>query len=50
MLKIYRAPNGCKFQFEEGEQPDGYVLAEKAAKAPANKKAPRKSNKKQVEK
>ena len=25
MLRIYRAPNGGTYQYEEGEQPDGYV-------------------------
>ena len=48
MLRIYRAPNGRTYQFEEGEQPEGYVLADvqpKGAKVPnksrraANKKA-----------
>ena len=39
MLKIYKSPDGYTFQYEEGAQPDGYVLveAEKKAKAPANK-------------
>ena len=49
MLRICRAPSGRTYQYEEGEQPDGYVLADvqpKAAKAPnksrraSNKKAP----------
>ena len=49
MLRIYRAPSGRTYQYEEGEQPDGYVLADvqpKAAKAhnksrrAPNKKAP----------
>ena len=25
-LRIYRAPNGLTFQFEEGQAPAGYVL------------------------
>lgn len=29
-LKIYRSPDGYQFQYEEGKQPDGYVLAEQA--------------------
>ena len=43
MLKVYKSPEGYTFQFEEGTQPDGYVLLEpkKPAKAkqakPANK-------------
>ena len=49
MLLIYKAPDGRTYQYEEGEQPEGYVLADvqpKGAKAPnksrraANKKAP----------
>ena len=49
MLRIYAAPNGRTYQYEEGEQPEGYVPVDvhsKAAKAPnksrrdANKKAP----------
>ncbi|MBQ9004898.1 MAG: hypothetical protein IJ092_00845 [Atopobiaceae bacterium] len=24
MLRIYRAPDGRTYQYEEGEQPDGY--------------------------
>lgn len=37
MLRIYRAPdNGFTFQFEEGQQPAGYVLVtdEKPKAAP----------------
>lgn len=26
-LRIYEAPNGSTFQYEEGEQPEGYRLA-----------------------
>ena len=41
MLRIYAAPNGRTYQYEEGEQPEGYVLAEAKAAKPANKaKAP----------
>lgn len=50
MLKIYRDKCGYTFQYEEGTQPDGYELVEKAAKAPANKKAPAKKKTKKVEK
>ena len=28
MLRSYRAPNGATYQYEEGEQPEGYVLAD----------------------
>ena len=28
MLRIYRAPNGAIYQYEEGRQPDGYELAD----------------------
>lgn len=27
MLRIYRSPVGLTYQYEEGAQPDGYVLA-----------------------
>lgn len=38
-LRIYRAPeSGYTFQFEEGTQPDGYVLAEAAKPKPASKR------------
>ena len=44
-LRIYRSPDGYQFQFEEGQQPEGYVLVApvkpKAApkrRATANKK------------
>lgn len=33
MLRIYRAPSGLTFQFEEGKQPNGYVLVEDKPKA-----------------
>lgn len=35
MLKIYRAPNGTTWQYEQGKQPAGYV--EVKTKQPANK-------------
>lgn len=37
MLKIYVAPNGHKYQYEEGQQPADHVLYE-----PKPKAAPRK--------
>lgn len=40
MLRIYRAPNGHTYQYEEGEQPDGFVLADEPKAAP--KKTPTK--------
>ena len=51
MMLIYVAPNGRKYQYEEGEQPEGYVLCETQAKGyeprnkarkPATKRAARK--------
>lgn len=39
MLRIYQSPGGMTFQFEEGTQPAGYVLA-KPEKSPAKAKAP----------
>lgn len=30
MLRVYRMPNGRKYQYEEGTQPDGAVLVEVA--------------------
>ena len=38
MLRIYRAPNGHTYQYEEGEQPEDHVLVEPPAPEP--KKAP----------
>ena len=35
MLKIYRAPDGTTWQYEQGKQPQDYV--EVKAKQPANK-------------
>ena len=29
MLRIYRSPEGHTFQYEEGTQPEGYVLADR---------------------
>ena len=36
-LRIYRSPEGYTFQYEEGTQPDGYVLVEE----PKPKAAPK---------
>lgn len=33
MLRIYRAPGGLTYQFEQGKQPAGYVLVEDKPKA-----------------
>ena len=45
MLRIYRAPNGHTYQYEEGEQPDGFVLADepKAAEPEPKPKPARKA-------
>lgn len=40
MLRIYKAPNGSTWRYEEGEQPDGYVLVDEKPKA-APKAAPK---------
>lgn len=37
-MRVYRAPSGACFQYPEGTQPDGYVLAEAAKPKPAPKK------------
>ncbi len=38
-LRIYRAPdNGLTFQFEEGMQPEGYVLVTSEKPKPAPKR------------
>lgn len=39
MMLVYVAPNGRKYQYEEGTQPEGYVLADAQPKgyAPKNK-------------
>ncbi len=44
-LRIYRAPSGLCFQYEEGTQPDGYVLAmpEKPKAAPKRRTAANKA-------
>ena len=44
MLRIYKAPSGLTYQYEEGEQPEGYepvkpAKAQPKAKAPAANKA-----------
>lgn len=33
MLRIYKAPSGLTYQFEQGKQPAGYVLVEDKPKA-----------------
>lgn len=45
MLRIYRAPNGATYQYEEGRQPDGYELADEqpAGAEPEPKKPARKA-------
>lgn len=43
MLRIYVSPDGSKYQYEEGEQPEDYVLLKEDK--PRNK-ARRASNKK----
>lgn len=46
MLRIYRAPDGRTYRYEEGEQPEGYVPADAPKPAPkrrattANKRRP----------
>ena len=52
MLRVYKLPNGRTYRYEEGDQPNGAVLAEvvengetpqkRAAKAPAKRRAARK--------
>lgn len=38
MLKIYRAPDGTTWQYEEGQQPLGYVEAKaRSARSTPNK-------------
>lgn len=41
-LRIYRSPEGLTFQYEEGTQPDGYVLVRTKA-APKRKTAANKA-------
>ena len=38
MLRVYRSPDGFTFQYEEGTQPEGYVLVEDKPKKPAPKR------------
>lgn len=47
MLRIYRAPNGRTYQYEEGEQPDDYVLvsADKPKAAPKRRTTANKARK-----
>jgi hypothetical protein len=44
-LRIYRAPSGLCFQYEEGKQPQGYVLvtAERPKAAPKRRTAANKA-------
>lgn len=37
MLRIFRAPNGRTYQYEDGRQPAGYEPADAKAKPAANK-------------
>jgi len=42
MLKIYRAPDGTTWQYDEGTQPESYVAVEQKAEQPkAKARAPR---------
>lgn len=44
MLKVYTAPNGRTYQYEEGEQPKGWAEAEPKGKpAPKARRAANKS-------
>ncbi len=46
MLRIYRAPNGRTYQYEEGTQPAGYEPAdEKPKPAPKRRTAANKARK-----
>ena len=38
MLRVYRSPGGLTYQYEEGTQPDGYVLADHQPVEPARPK------------
>ena len=38
-LRIYAAPNGSTFQYEEGEQPEGFTLADVQSVETAKPKA-----------
>lgn len=44
-LRIYRSPDGYQFQYEEGKQPQGYVLvtAERPKAAPKRRQTPNKA-------
>ena len=44
-LKVYKMPNGRKYQFDENNVPDGAVLVEKKAKEKAAAKKPNKAKK-----
>ena len=44
MLRIYRMPNGRKYQYEDNDVPDGAVLVEQEKKV-ATKVAPKPRNK-----
>lgn len=48
-LRIYRSPEGYQFQYEEGTQPAGYVLAvaDKPKAAPKRRTATNKAAKTQ---
>lgn len=52
MLRIYKLPNGRTYQFEEGEQPAGAVLVERAAEQPQTpeKRASRAASRKRAPK
>lgn len=47
-MRTYRAPSGYCYQYEEGKQPDGYVLAEQAKQPEeqAKRRAPRNKTRK----
>lgn len=39
MLKIYQMPNGHRYQYEEGTQPEGAILCEPKKAEPEEKAA-----------
>lgn len=43
MLRIYRAPNGRTYQYEEGEQPWDHVLVEEPKPEPAPEPKPKRA-------
>jgi len=43
MLRIYKAPSGLTYQYEEGRQPEGYELVEPKAKPEPETKPARKA-------